>query len=171
MSNTCKLHKHYKYHVQFHVQQFFSKQATTAQSNCLIFFPQYFEIPSFCKYIIVHISKNQRYTWSNNSVLKELEILVHIFFFVCLIYWEFWYIHVFTTTVKKRLRRTVVREPQQKTFVALSGFWPFRGIGWGARGRGGSVNPLEKENLWRKFFVPMMLNEVLKIFEKWYLLM
>ena len=55
------------------------------------------------------------------------------------------------------------REHQQKTFVKLSRFWPLRG--WG--GLGESV---KKENLWQKSFLKKILNEVLKICEKWYLL-
>ena len=33
------------------------------------------------------------------------------------------------------------------------------------------VNPLKKENVWQKSFFQIMLNEVLKICEKWCLLM
>ena len=50
----CKLHKHYQYQVQFHVQRFFSKQVATVQSNFIIYFQESFEIPPFCKYIHVH---------------------------------------------------------------------------------------------------------------------
>ena len=35
---------------------------------------------------------------------------------------------------------------------------------------GGWVNPLEKESSWQKFFLQIMLNEILKICEKWNLL-
>ena len=58
-----------------------------------------------------------------------------------------------------------IRQHRQKSFVTLSWFWLFRG--WG----GGWVNPLKKENLWRKSFLQIILKEVLKICEKWYLLM
>ena len=37
--------------------------------------------------------------------------------------------------------------------------------------RGGWLNLLKKENLWRKSFYPTLLNEVLKVCKKWYLLM
>ena len=67
MSNACKLHKHYQYHVQFHVQHFFGKQATTVQSNCIIFFPEYLEIPSFCKYITVHTPLKITGTYEDNN--------------------------------------------------------------------------------------------------------
>ena len=50
----------------------------------MIFFPECFEIPSFCNYIAVHIPKNHRYTQGNNEGLKKLEILVHIFLYFLL---------------------------------------------------------------------------------------
>ena len=57
-----------------------------------------------------------------------------------------------------------LRENRQKTFVTLSGFWP------SVKGGGGWVNLLKKGNSWWKSFFQIMLNEVLKICEKWYLL-
>ena len=58
MSNVCKLHNHYQHHVQFHFQQFFSKYVIAAQSNCIIFFQECFEISAFYKYTNVHVYKN-----------------------------------------------------------------------------------------------------------------
>ena len=52
----------------------------------------------------------------------------------------------------------------QRTLVMLSGFWPLRGYRWEGSGW---VNPFKKDNLWRKSFFQIMLNEVLKIYEKW----
>ena len=61
-------------------------------------------------------------------------------------------------------------EQWQKAFVTLSRFWLLKGWGWGW-GWGVWVKPLKKETLWRKSFFQVMLNEVLKSCEKWYLLM
>ena len=62
-----------------------------------------------------------------------------------------------------------IREHWQKAFFTLSGFWPLRRVmGVGA---GGWSNQLKKENSWGKYFLQIFLNEVLKILEKWYLLM
>ena len=49
---------------------------------------------------------------------------------------------------------------------------PLRTKGGGEGGKGAEiwVNPLIKDNLWQKNFC-QMLNEVLKICQKWYLLM
>ena len=58
ISNVCKLNEHYQHHAQFHVQHFLSKYVTTVQSNCIIFFQECFEISAFCKFIGVHIYKN-----------------------------------------------------------------------------------------------------------------
>ena len=56
------------------------------------------------------------------------------------------------------------REHQQKTFVKLSRFWLLRG--WQ-----GPSESIKKENSWWKYFFQILLNKVLKICEKWYLLM
>ena len=49
-----------------------------------------------------------------------------------------------------------IRDDLLKTFVTHSGFWLLKG--WQ---EGGWVNPSKKENLWRKSFFQLMLNEVL----------
>ena len=41
----CKLH--IKYHVQLHIQHFFSEQVTTLQINWTMFFQKRFEIPLY----------------------------------------------------------------------------------------------------------------------------
>ena len=48
--HTNSSHKHYQYHE--------IKQVTTYQTNCIIFFPKCFEIPSFCMYIRVQAIEN-----------------------------------------------------------------------------------------------------------------
>ena len=53
MPDVYKLDKHYHYHLQFHVQHSYGKQVTTVQSNCIIFFQDCFEIPSFCNYVFI----------------------------------------------------------------------------------------------------------------------
>ena len=55
-----------------------------------------------------------------------------------------------------------IREHQQKTFVMISRFFAVKWVGvW--------VNPLMQENLWQIFFFfQITVNEVLKIYEKWY---
>ena len=75
MSNVCKLPKNYQYHVQFHVQYFFSESVTTAYSNCTIFFQECFEIP-LNVFISMKIESNHG---GNFQGLKKLEILVHKF--------------------------------------------------------------------------------------------
>ena len=95
---------------------FFSKQATTVQSNCIIFFPEYFEIPSFCKYIpslcklLIPLLKSQVHMkviikgWKNWKFLYP--------FFVCLVVcWEFWYIHAW-----HHHRHVKKHQPRNNTF-------------------------------------------------------
>ena len=70
--------------------------------------------------------------------------------------------------MKKQLCRGMEVPPKgalTKNFVLLSRFWPLRR--WG---RGVWLNLLNKENSWRKSFLQLMLNDVLKNCQKWYLL-
>ena len=54
-----------------------------------------------------------------------------------------------------------ISEHQQKTFVMLNRFFAVKWVGvW--------MNPLTQENLWQIFFFHIIVNEVLKIYEKWY---
>ena len=65
-----------------------------------------------------------------------------------------------------------LREHRQKTFITISGLWPLRRWWWEVgEGEWGWVNPLRKEHFCRKSFFQLMLNEILKNCEKWYLLM
>ena len=71
-----------------------------------------------------------------------------------------WRVHVSLKAYKKRW----LSVHWQKMFLTLSRFWPLRE--WGIW-----LNPLNKENSWQKSFFQILLNEVLKNCEKWYLLM
>ena len=57
---------------------FFNKQVTAVQSNCIMFFPECFEIP-----ILSNIMPNMLISIKITTELEsELEILVHHFLFV-----------------------------------------------------------------------------------------
>ena len=84
-------------------------------------------------------------------------------------------VHIVANFIQRKIktyRYLAVREQWQKTFVTLGRFWPIvKGAqGWGKRG---SMNPIKfkKGKIVAKSFFQIMLNEVLKFCEKWYLLM
>ena len=47
------------------------KQVTTAQTNCIIFFPKCFEIPSFCMYICVQAIGNSSKQFFMHALFAE----------------------------------------------------------------------------------------------------
>ena len=66
---------------------FFNKQVTAVQSNCIIFFPECFEIAILSNVMLtMHISIK-----ITIELESELEILVHHFLFVRLACRHFWY--------------------------------------------------------------------------------
>ena len=62
---------------------------------------------------------------------------------------------------------SMLSEHQQEIYVTRSRFLPLRA----SVGEGGWVNPLKRGQFMTKMFFQIMLNEVLKNCEKWYLLM